>query len=91
MRTSKFTPEQMVHILRMGDSGVPVARCRGRRRPLTKPWRCKTAWMVLLAGMRISPANRRTSSSRILRAPQCGFCCLSVTIRLSIWDGSWLA
>lgn len=24
MRTSKFTPEQMVHILRQGDSGVPV-------------------------------------------------------------------
>jgi len=22
MRTSKFTPEQMVHILRQGDSGV---------------------------------------------------------------------
>ena len=29
MRTSKFTPEQMVHILRQGDSGVPVAElCR---------------------------------------------------------------
>ena len=29
MRTSKFTPEQMVHILRMGDSGVPVVElCR---------------------------------------------------------------
>ena len=24
MRTSKFTPEQMVHILRVGDSGMPV-------------------------------------------------------------------
>jgi transposase-like protein len=29
MRTSKFTPEQMVHILRQGDGGVPVAElCR---------------------------------------------------------------
>jgi putative transposase len=28
-RTSKFTPEQMVHILRQGDSGVPVVElCR---------------------------------------------------------------
>ena len=29
MRTSKFTPEQMVHILRQGDSGVPIVElCR---------------------------------------------------------------
>ncbi|HWP67167.1 MAG TPA: transposase [Candidatus Limnocylindria bacterium] len=29
MRTSKFTPEQMVHILRQGDSGLPVVElCR---------------------------------------------------------------
>ena len=29
MRTSKFTPEQMVYILRQGDSGVPVVElCR---------------------------------------------------------------
>ena len=29
MRTSKSTPEQMVHILRQGDSGVPVGElCR---------------------------------------------------------------
>ena len=29
MRTSKFTPEQMAHILRQGDSGVPVVElCR---------------------------------------------------------------
>src|SRR4029077_12439001 len=29
MRTSKFTPEQMVHILRQGDGGVPVVElCR---------------------------------------------------------------
>jgi dihydrofolate reductase len=29
MRTSKFTPEQMVHILRQGDSGVPVVEPTG--------------------------------------------------------------
>jgi len=29
--------------------------------------------MVLWAGIRMSPARRRTRSSRILRAPQCGF------------------
>jgi hypothetical protein len=29
MWTSNFTPEQMVHILRQGDSGVPVVElCR---------------------------------------------------------------
>jgi putative transposase len=29
MRTSKFTPEPMVHILRQGESGVPVVEvCR---------------------------------------------------------------
>ena len=29
MRTSKFTPEQMVHIVRQGDSGVPIGElCR---------------------------------------------------------------
>ena len=29
MRTSKFTPEQMVHLLRQGESGVPIAElCR---------------------------------------------------------------
>jgi len=25
MRTSKFAPEQMVHILRQGEGGVPIA------------------------------------------------------------------
>ncbi len=29
MPTSKFTPEQMVHILRQGESGVPIVEvCR---------------------------------------------------------------
>jgi putative transposase len=29
MRTSKFTPEQMVHIVRQGDSGVTIGElCR---------------------------------------------------------------
>ena len=29
MRTSKFTPEHMVHILRQGESGVPIGElCR---------------------------------------------------------------
>jgi hypothetical protein len=30
MRTSKLTSEQMVHILRQGDGGVPVVEPRGR-------------------------------------------------------------
>jgi len=51
------------------ESGVPCARRRGRLRPLTKPWRCRTAWIVLLAGMRRLPSIRRTRSSRIFRAP----------------------
>ena len=35
-----------------------------------------------------SPSSRRTRSSRILRAPQCGFSPLSRTIRLSSCCGS---
>ena len=32
MRTSKFTPEQMAHILRQGESGVPIGElCRQRQ------------------------------------------------------------
>ena len=49
------------------------------------------AWMVLIAGTRTSPARRRSSSSRILRAPQCGLARLKLTIWLSIWPGNWLA
>ena len=30
MRTSKFTPKQMVHILRQGESGVPIAELCGQ-------------------------------------------------------------
>ena len=44
-----------------------------------------------LAGTLISPSSRRTSSSRILRAPQCGLSAFSRTIRLSTCCGSWLA
>src|SRR5256885_10504812 len=58
---------------------------------LTRPWRSRTAWMVLLAGTRTSPESRRTRSSRILRAPQWGLSLLSLTIRLSICCGNWLA
>jgi hypothetical protein len=38
-----------------------------------------------------SPASRRTSSSRILRAPQCGLSRLVATISRSTGSGSWLA
>jgi hypothetical protein len=51
---------------------VPRARWRGSPPRLTRPWRSRTAWMVLLAGTLTSPSSRRTRSSRILRAPQCG-------------------
>jgi len=30
MRTSKFTPEQMVHIFRQGESGVPIVELSRR-------------------------------------------------------------
>ena len=49
MRTSKFTPEQMVHILRMGDSGVPVVElCRqhGISEPTFYVWRRKYGSMA---------------------------------------------
>src|SRR5690606_6672274 len=54
------------------DSCVPRARlaaCRLRAR-LTSPCRSSTACTVDFAGMRTSPASRRTSSSRIFLAPQ---------------------
>jgi hypothetical protein len=35
-------------------SGVPWARRRGRLIPLTGPWRCRTVWIVLVAGTRKS-------------------------------------
>ena len=71
-----------------------LVRRMGRRRRiagLTRPWRSKTAWMVLLAGTRTSPARRRRSSSRSLRAPQWGLSSLHRTISVSIAAGSWLA
>jgi hypothetical protein len=36
------------------DSGVPRARWRGPPPRLTRPWRSRTAWIVLLAGTRTS-------------------------------------
>jgi hypothetical protein len=41
--------------------------------------------------MRMSSASLRTSSSRILRAPQCGLSRLAATIIRSIGSGNWLA
>jgi hypothetical protein len=73
------------------ESGVPIARCRGRPATLTRPCRWSTAWIVLLAGTRMSPSSRRTRSARILRAPQWGVSRLAAAIRLSICRGSWLA
>src|SRR5213082_115953 len=45
--------------------------------------------MVLLAGTRISPSSRLTSSSRILRAPQCGFSAFSLIVRLKAEKPHW--
>jgi hypothetical protein len=70
------------------DSGVPRARWRGPPLRLTRPWRSRTAWMVLLAGTRIPPESLRTRSSRTLRAPQCGFSAFRRTMRLSTCCGS---
>jgi hypothetical protein len=47
--------------------------------------------MVLTAGGLISLGSRRRSSSRSLRAPQCGLFFLRPTIKASSWGGSWLA
>src|SRR5260370_37651292 len=66
------------------ESGVPVARCRGRPGTLTRPCRWSTTGIVLLAGTRISPSSRRTRSSRILPAPQCVLSRFAATIKLSI-------
>src|SRR5262245_22429378 len=68
------------------EVGAPqIVRLRARRQrrssgalpwsghALARPCRSRTAWIVLLAGTRTSPSSRRTRSSRILRAPQCGF------------------
>jgi hypothetical protein len=74
-----------------GDSAVPLALWRGLPMRLTNPWRSRTAWMVLIAGTPTSPARRRTRSSRILRAPQCGLSRFRLTIKLATWRGNWLA
>ena len=71
-----------------GARGVPRARWRGPPPRLTRPWRSSTAWMVLRAGTLTSPDSRRTRSSRILRAPQCGFSPLRRTIRVSTCKGT---
>ena len=52
-----------------GEGPVPWARWRLRPLRRTRPWRSRTAWTLLIAGTRTSPARRRTRSSRILRAP----------------------
>ena len=49
MRTSKFTPEQMVAICRQGESGVPVVgtrRFRWVRTDAGKPSRHEGSWLV---------------------------------------------
>ena len=74
---------QIVGRSAVGERRAARAVARPRRARLTRPWRSSTAWIVLLAGTRTSPASRRTRSSRILRAPQCGFSRLSRTIRPS--------
>jgi len=58
-------------IVGAADSAVPMALFARflLRAWLTRPYRSSTACTVLLAGMRTSPARRRTRSSRILRAP----------------------
>ena len=44
-----------------------------------------------IGGEKITPARCRTSSSRILRAPQCRSSFFSRTISCSNWKGNWLA
>ena len=68
---------QVVGLQRLGTARAPAPGGAARRMRLTRPWRSSTAWMVLLAGTRTSPSSRRTRSSRILRAPQCGLSRLS--------------
>jgi hypothetical protein len=60
------------------DRAVPWARGRERLlRRSTRPWRSSTAWIVLLAGSLMS-VKRRSSRSRILRAPQLGCSCFTL-------------
>ena len=50
----------------------PFARLRALPMRLTRPWRSRTAWMVLLAGTRTRRSRRRTKSSRDLAGTPMG-------------------
>lgn len=57
MRTSKFTPEQMVAVLRMGDSGVPVVEL------------CPATWHQRADLLPVAKAIRRCRDRGGARAP----------------------
>ena len=55
MRTSKFTPEQMVHILRQGESGVAIGElCRQHQISEQTYYR----WKAKYGGMELSEMQR---------------------------------